>query len=645
MNWRRWGSSRRGHDGIPSWVGLSLTALYLGLVLSLGAISLWSYREQTRLAEREDLARWVSSLGRCVDLASANGTAAATLELRRAGREPGIQRCEIVARNGQILASSDSTRVGQKRDESVTIALAGISNTQALPLSGEDTRFRSSYAIRLRHRRMTPPSTSQPAGDGTAESAATDSQHTTAAAALAWLVVEASGTCGQWAALRWWSSVGYVVLAGLGVFWVLYRFTLRAIRPMATIRQRLLTTGGHIEEQLALLRVNDSMDQAASAWNRLIEFAHEMHEELRSVQIRTAVDTTLNAYRSERLAAVLRQMPHGVLVVEETGQISFTNKAASRMLGRDEELVGKDVKDVLPEPLRMSILNAGRNISRWVDHAVDGAEGSTTLRFTTVALDKDSQTASSIVFMQDVSQFKEVERARDAFLYHVTHELRTPLTNIRAYAETLAGGVLDDEASLRECYNVISGETERLGRLVEDILNVSQLEVGTARLNYGEVHVDRMIRDAVQSTQAAADAKGIDLRLKLPAKLPVIRGDKERLSVIIANLLSNAIKYTPQGGHVELTCDVQTEGQPGAPGGLLQISVTDTGIGIAPEHHEKIFDKFYRVNDERVEAQPGTGLGLAIVKETIRLHGGSVSVESTPGRGSTFQATLPITAP
>ncbi len=651
MTWRPWESKPGRQDGIPSWVGLSLTGLYLGLVLSLGAVYMWCSHTQARSAERENLQRWVSSVGRCIEFAvAANGPAALTPELRRASRERNIQRCEIVDGRGRIVASSDTTRVGRRVAAGVLAGLPGTSDAEPQTLDNEENRKGLSCAIRLRR---IPPVAAAAASRASAEAPAASSRAATSpgepapaeitAAGPLWLLAETYGAQRQWATMQWWTAVGYVVLAGLSIFWMLYRLTVRTIRPMAAIRQRLLTAHGRIEERLALLRVNDTMDQATAAWNQLVEFIREMREELHSVQLRTAVDSTLNAYRSERLATVLRQIPQGVLVIEENGQISFANRAASRMLGQEGDLTGRDVKDTLPEPLRASVLGGGRGAGGWVDYAVDGAEGSTTVRFTAMPFEKDAQTAGSIVIMQDVSQFKEVERARDAFLYHVTHELRTPLTNIRAYAETLAGGVLDDEASLRECYNVIAGETERLGRLVEDILNVSQLEVGTARMSFGEVHMDRLLRDAVQDIQAQADAKGIDLRLKLPPKLPTIRGDKERLSVVVANLLGNAIKYTPSGGHVELVCEVDAPAPPDGTPGALRIAVSDTGIGIEPAHHEKIFEKFYRVNDERVGAQPGTGLGLAIVKETVRMHGGTVTVESTPGRGSTFRVTLPIT--
>jgi signal transduction histidine kinase len=233
-----------------------------------------------------------------------------------------------------------------------------------------------------------------------------------------------------------------------------------------------------------------------------------------------------------------------------------------------------------------------------------------------------------------VTQAKEAERARDNFLYHVTHELRTPLTNIRAYAETLSQGVIEDEQTIRECYNVIMGETQRLNRLVEDILNVSQLEVGSARLDVGDVQMDKLLRSVVQDMQGTADAKNIEMVLNLPAKMPQLRGDKERLAVVFTNLVGNAIKYTPQSGRVDVRC--------AADAGRLRVAVGDTGYGIKPEDQEKIFDKFYRVSDdERVAKIPGTGLGLAIVKETLRLHGGSIIVESTIGQGSTFTVTLP----
>jgi signal transduction histidine kinase len=240
------------------------------------------------------------------------------------------------------------------------------------------------------------------------------------------------------------------------------------------------------------------------------------------------------------------------------------------------------------------------------------------------------------VTIEDISQLRETQRARDNFLYHVTHELRTPLTNIHAYAETLTQPGFDDEKTRKECYNVLISETRRLSRLVEDILSISQLEVGTARLDVGEVDLARLVRQMVQDNLGGADEKQIDLTLSLPPKVPKLKGDKQRLSVLINNLLGNAVKYTPAGGKVQVSVEVN--------GQRVLIAVRDTGIGIAPDDQARVFEKFYRAADDAVQTLPGTGLGLALAREVARLHGGEILLESERGKGSTFTVELPISA-
>jgi two-component system phosphate regulon sensor histidine kinase PhoR len=242
----------------------------------------------------------------------------------------------------------------------------------------------------------------------------------------------------------------------------------------------------------------------------------------------------------------------------------------------------------------------------------------------------------ALITVEDVSQLREGQRARDNFLYHVTHELRTPLTNIHAYAETLTQPEFDDEQTRKECYNVLISETRRLSRLVEDILSISQLEVGTARLDVGEVDLARLVRQMVQDNLGTADEKRIDLTLALPPKVPKLNGDKQRLSVLLNNLIGNAIKYTPGNGKVHVAVEVQER--------QVRIAVQDTGIGIAPEDQAHVFEKFYRATDDAVQAVPGTGLGLALAREVARPHGGDIVLESERGKGSTFTIELPLAA-
>jgi signal transduction histidine kinase len=401
-------------------------------------------------------------------------------------------------------------------------------------------------------------------------------------------------------------------------------------RSETQICNKLKTITNGLESDFAQLQVDDDAGQLASAWNRLVETTAEARRELETFQVKQDIAETLSRYQFDWINELLDRLPVGLLTVDGALKIGFANTAATRMLGRTREaLLGQDVVALFDE----SIAYVRPPSAASLDRVYDLSDPEASLHVTSApwGIDGNQETA---LFLRDVSQEKEDALARDQFLYHITHELRTPLTNIRAYAETLSEGVFQDPDTLRECYNVIVGETHRLSRLVEDILSLSQLEVGSARLNMTDVQTARLIRQVVEDMQAAADDKNVELVLSLPPKVPTVRGDKERLAVVLTNLIGNAIKYTPAGGRVEVSCVED--------GARLQIAVADTGIGIAPEDQAHVFDKFYRAKNEQVEHLVGTGLGLAIANETIRAHGGIIELESEPGKGSTFRAILPI---
>ncbi len=412
--------------------------------------------------------------------------------------------------------------------------------------------------------------------------------------------------------------VGYVVLR---------RFRSSG-RPLARVGDSLEALANQAEIDLVQLQLEDASSLLSQGWNRLIAEVSEARRELEAVQVQQQARETIDRYRSTWVTELLDHMPYGLLMVSDDLAITFANAKAERLLGQDrEELLDCSITEVFDGSLEsLKSLGAGT-----MERTFGDESPRVPLRLTAIKTEREGQIA---VFLQDVSHQMEIERARDQFLYHVTHELRTPLTNIRAYAETLSEGVLQDRDSLRECYNVIISETERLGRLVEDILSVSQLEAGSARLEVDDVQTARLVRQVVEDMQAAADEKNIELILSLPSKVPTLRGDKERLAVVLTNLIGNAIKYTPSGGQVEVTCVED--------GARLQIAVRDTGIGIDREEQAKVFNKFYRSTDEKVAKLPGTGLGLAIARETIRSHGGTIELESEPNKGSTFIVSVPV---
>jgi len=239
-----------------------------------------------------------------------------------------------------------------------------------------------------------------------------------------------------------------------------------------------------------------------------------------------------------------------------------------------------------------------------------------------------------MIVVEDITQQRVAEKARNAFLAQATHELRTPLTNIRMYAEMALEEGKDDPTVQAECLNVINQETFRLNRVVEDILCVSEIEAGTLTLKEDDVRMDELLSALEVGYAAQAQEKQIELVFDLPPKLPVLRGDKDKVAVALHNLVGNALKYTPASGKVRVT--VATDD------GRLVVEVSDTGIGIGPEDFERIFERFYRADDQRVTDATGSGLGLAIARDVIRLHGGDITVESEPDKGSTFTMVLPM---
>lgn len=225
---------------------------------------------------------------------------------------------------------------------------------------------------------------------------------------------------------------------------------------------------------------------------------------------------------------------------------------------------------------------------------------------------------------------QQVEQLRRNMVTDVAHELRTPLSNLRGYLEAIQDGVLppspENIASLHQ-------EVMVLSHLVDDLQELSLVEAGQLRLNKQSTDLDREVRKAITVTQQEADAKGIRLKTNIPNDLPLVYVDPERLAQVLRNLLENALAYTPAKGDVMVEAHREN--------GLVEVSVRDTGIGIAPEHLPYIFERFYRADKSRTRITGGAGLGLAIVKHIVEAQGGHVFVKSALERGTTISFTLP----
>jgi signal transduction histidine kinase len=432
-------------------------------------------------------------------------------------------------------------------------------------------------------------------------------------------------------ALIWW---GAAILLASGAALLMLRLRTRHAWPMHHRRPQPRSDQQRVRQLLELLLERNRSASDAETWTALLSGVELLQREL-DAQYHAGPGTADLSVPAVGAQHILDALPIGILQVDTAGDVRYVNAAAARLLqlrnGHQTRL-----QDRLGQPaLVETILNLRHHVGgAAVDCRFSTPAGPVVARLS--AISPGPARDDVVIVAQDISELKQAERTRDEFLAHLTHELRTPLTNIQAYAETLKDDFFDDEKTRRECYEVIAGEARRLAKLIEDVLSVSQIDAGAARLTRTAVRIDDLLRDAAREIQAAADAKGIDLTLDIPAGLPPLHGDRFRLQQVWANLLNNAVKFTPPGGAVKAAIEADLR--------VMRLTVADTGIGIASRWHKLIFEKFFRVQEPSAQVPNGPGLGLALVRDIVRLHGGSVKVDSAPGCGARFTVELPIMA-
>lgn len=281
----------------------------------------------------------------------------------------------------------------------------------------------------------------------------------------------------------------------------------------------------------------------------------------------------------------------------------------------------------------LAYLFAGR-ISATLNLLVRGAQeiakGRYTLRLKENGEDELSELARQ--FNRLSKTLDGVEKSRIELIGSVAHELRTPLAALQGYSEAIADGMMPPEEAARS----IAREVRAMGRLVEDLSLVSRVEAGSVAIHPETLSPHTVLGEARERLASAFAEKGLGFELDIAENLPNLRADPERLHQVISNLLSNALRYTSEGGRVVLGANLE--------GNEIRIFVRDTGRGIAPEHHERIFERFYRVDPARSRKEGGTGVGLTVAKGLVEAMGGKMGLESAPGSGSLFWFSLPLAA-
>ncbi len=345
------------------------------------------------------------------------------------------------------------------------------------------------------------------------------------------------------------------------------------------------------------------------------------------------VGDQIDALTSERtqLSAVFNQMTDGVLIVDSEGRVRLVNPAAERLFQIHEK---SGVNRSIVEVLRYHQL-----VDLW--HKTKYGEPQSTMLeigsehqfLQVVAMPlKVSQPGSTLMLFQDLTQLRRLETVRRDFISNVSHELRTPLASLKALAETLQEGALEDPPAASRFISRMETEIDNLTQLVNELLELSRIESGKLSLSFHRIQPCELLKPAVDRMSLQAERAGLDLSLECPDNLPPVFADPNRISQVMINLVHNAIKFTPPGGHITVSAyqDVKN----------IVFFVRDTGVGIARKDLGRIFERFYKA--DRARTGGGTGLGLSIARHMIESHGGYIWAESEDDVGSTFYFSLPI---
>lgn len=529
--------------------------------------------------------------------------------LARLSTENSLAYCALVAPDGRYLAHSQSELVGRDAPEP-SGAVAEWGDVRRVRFIDDDSRILREYSTPLKRSGKT---------FGVLRMAVRDPT-------LAAGVVAAA----EHAAIWLLGPIAVIVTGGYALR--------RTLRPMSHIESQLSKLAASPPDAPPAVQATQGASAVGAGWNRLVSLLSQRGSQ---PSLQSRLGDVLEGFRQRKSEQILNSLPDGVAVTDVQGRITFANPALVALIAAPDSLLGKTMAECLEidpaahpdHPLLDPALELRDTLAE-VSRSGENSQGLLRVaRFPLRSTDA-TQGQGHVWSVRDVTQQKLADQMRNQFVYSATHELRTPLSNIKAYAETLA---LADAMSIdqqKEFCNIINNEATRLDRLIDDLLSISRMQSGSMTLERRVTETDRLLRETLENVRPQMAQKEIVLDARLPDKLPELVVDKDKFSVALVNLLGNAAKYTPQGGRVTFAVEVRN--------GQFLVHVEDTGIGISVEDQAKLFDKFYRSSDPRVQQVAGSGLGLSLTHEIVRLHGGKLSVQSELDKGSRFTMTLPL---
>jgi two-component system, OmpR family, phosphate regulon sensor histidine kinase PhoR len=416
-----------------------------------------------------------------------------------------------------------------------------------------------------------------------------------------------------------WSALVVALVVAVSISLAAAQVLSRALRRMTEAARKM--AGGDLDVRMR----PEGKDEVADLGRALDAMA-------------SSLATTLGTLRAERdlLGVILESMQEGVLVLDQASRVLLVNPALRATLGLPRNTEGRAALELIRNADLQALLERAQSAAGPVTGEIEtGAPKTRRLLVHAAALpaDKGKPQGLLAVFV-DVSEIRRLETLRKDFVANVSHELRTPITAVRSAVDTLRLTMDDDRASSDRFVDIIDRNAQRLGALVEDLLDLSRIESKDYKPEAKPVSLRATADQVLTMLRTRIEEKHIDVHNEIGAELPPARADRRALEQVFTNLLDNAIKYSGAGTHVRLTATTRD--------GMLRVEISDTGPGIEPRHLPRLFERFYRVDSGRSRDMGGTGLGLSIVKHLVEAMNGSIGVESTPGSGSTFWFTMPV---
>lgn len=420
------------------------------------------------------------------------------------------------------------------------------------------------------------------------------------------------------------SAALITIVLGLGLAVLISREITRPIEEMR--KQTLRIARGDFSGQVKVMG-NDELGQLAGAVNNL------------SVRVEESQESS-DAER-RRLDSVLSHMSDGVLATDRRGNLTIVNNTALQFLNiaDEEQVLGKSILDVLKIRRQFSIRHL---VDEDQDQVIlDDLNEDLILSAYFSPIKRESGFVSGLVcVLHDVTSQQKEERERKEFVSNVSHELRTPLTSVKSYVEAFSDGAINDPELAPRFLGVVSDETERMIRMINDLLSLSRMDSGTAKLNLEYVNINELFNyilnrfDMIIKNEAADPSQKKYTIVRYFTKKDLwVEIDTDKFTQVVDNIMNNAVKYSPDGGVITARL-LETHNH-------VILSISDQGLGIPRKDLGHIFDRFFRVDKARSRKQGGTGLGLAISKEVVNLLGGQIWVDSVEGKGSTFYISLP----